>query len=1163
MPDDKNNKSNQNRGDAMSRARGIFRNAATLNSNAEARRQRDETAFSPVQDWRDIPKAMKARFARNVELSIFQQFGAVGEAVFQARRANVGQKLSTFGDILKLHAMSALGGGSVIGEYFANKISHNVHFGTDPEEMAEGFNATQQAIGIEFQHIEQRFKIQEKQLKQITENLNKIVSGADKTISEKLKSYDGMKTDISNVAEDAKKAITINQEYARVTDRRIASLEGNMKEVIRRVSVLEDNVPGVADDNRPIGKGKFRRVRFPSKAVKNIAKGAAQKLGSKAMEGIGLFGRGVMGKMREAAMGPLLASGMGGTAGLLGMGALGAAGVFAAFKYGHGLIPGDASKPKTREEVPDINDATKAPSTTGKGGIDKTQLSFEEQQKRMAEAMKRGEKVNPKDYYKQPFDKPIPIPKQVPLDPNSVSRFKNKLDRNDEMGIYFQSMKREEDKKRFMLFGQMPSGFEFMPGHMGRLGVPAAVAASGAQPFGGGFGGGSFGGGGGSYFPGSGGVGAPSPEGTGYTIDPSRKLNNDMDTWKKGGGFVNPNATAAVLSEQRAKLFEEMDNDPRLKAKVQSLLMAENGGHPEGVLESMLNRIVAKQQEGKTNWSVKKEIYSGFYQPINRGEVGEKTNPRAQKAFDRVRAGSNDIDLRTDQGLFDEHKFADANPTIGRKKEINGEWYSAFGKTGVNYYEKTRKEIEERQKQLAEGAVLTPLKMVPKEALMGAQPIPGAGATASAASHVFETQQKVAGIRKLPITEQLKDYLDYSATRSGVNFEVSSGAQTEHSRFGRKGSFRHNIDLGTYGAADGRFFVRDDNGAKRYLSLNNPKDVPLIQKFTSTFSSVAPGAGVGTDYMGRGISRKQLFHFGGPNRPGGSPIAYSGPGWFRSAFAHGVRNQEQGAKDMAQWRLEKEEAIKAKQEVKSSVTMDEEKAPSGPKKPVPMSEQAITFGIPKQEKEVDFKNVGQLTRFLNSGGKLSEAQKTEALAHYQAKMDESKSAGPTSGTAYNNNKFIYDKILKSELAAPQSKSPAAMPVPVAPSVAAPEPTQSVDLSGTAPPKSDAERAGFSNADAKPVGSLDTIGGVSIPKPVDVQGPSPDKPAIAEPAEQMAKSEDQKPKEEATAAPKETGARSGSETTDSQPPAGGGRYNPESESATPGSSGYGNQGRCFV
>lgn len=75
-----------------------------------------------------------------------------------------------------------------------------------------------------------------------------------------------------------------------------------------------------------------------------------------------------------------------------------------------------------------------------------------------------------------------------------------------------------QQKSQFMQFGALPGGFENVMGNRGILGKPMMVAASGAQPFGGGFSGGGYSGGGysgggysgGGYSGGNGGSSAPS-----------------------------------------------------------------------------------------------------------------------------------------------------------------------------------------------------------------------------------------------------------------------------------------------------------------------------------------------------------------------------------------------------------------------------------------------------------------------------------------------------------------------------------------------------------------------------------------------------------------------------------------------------------------------------
>jgi hypothetical protein len=153
--------------------------------------------------------------------------------------------------------------------------------------------------------------------------------------------------------------------------------------------------------------------------------------------------------------------------------------------------------------------------------------------------------------------------------------------------------------------------------------------------------------------------------------------------------------------------------------------------------------------------------------------------------------------------------------------------------------------------------------------------------------NVVESQNQ-AGVRKLPLKDELKAYLDYAAKKSGVQYEVTSGGQSRRTGRPDRASNRHSVDTpGIYGAADGKMFVME-NGQKRYLSVNNKEDLPLIQNFTKHFASVAPSAGVGMNYMSRGTaSQGQLFHFGGPNKAGDPAVMYEGRDRAGTAFDHG------------------------------------------------------------------------------------------------------------------------------------------------------------------------------------------------------------------------------------------------------------------------------------
>lgn len=180
-------------------------------------------------------------------------------------------------------------------------------------------------------------------------------------------------------------------------------------------------------------------------------------------------------------------------------------------------------------------------------------------------------------------------------------------------------------------------------------------------------------------------------------------------------------------------------------------------------------------------------------------------------------------------------------------------------------------------------------------------------------SRVVETQREVASTRTLDIKPELRNYLDYAAERSGVNYEVSSGGQHQGRR---TGSNRHNVDIpGLMGAADGRMFEMV-NGRKRYLDINNPEDRTKIEKFTEHFAAVAPGAGVGTGYMGMGSDTRRLFHFGGPNEPGGPAVAYAGPQYFREAHARGRQRfgTPESRADYEKFLAQREQERKRKQE---------------------------------------------------------------------------------------------------------------------------------------------------------------------------------------------------------------------------------------------------------
>lgn len=193
-------------------------------------------------------------------------------------------------------------------------------------------------------------------------------------------------------------------------------------------------------------------------------------------------------------------------------------------------------------------------------------------------------------------------------------------------------------------------------------------------------------------------------------------------------------------------------------------------------------------------------------------------------------------------------------------------------------------------------------------------------------TRVHERQGQVAAIRRLPIQEQLKDQLEYAATQTGVQVEITSGGQAGIGTGGpRTGSTRH--DHG--GAADLKLFVMK-NGKKHYLDMRNEEDRAVMEKFTrETVRAGATGVGAGVGYMG-----PNMLHIGG-----GRPASWGGADWIERARKEGVENRK--GFDLKQWKEQHKEKSKIEESPKQPGEM-----PAGyerflgkkPPVPVPTSE---------------------------------------------------------------------------------------------------------------------------------------------------------------------------------------------------------------------------------
>jgi hypothetical protein len=193
---------------------------------------------------------------------------------------------------------------------------------------------------------------------------------------------------------------------------------------------------------------------------------------------------------------------------------------------------------------------------------------------------------------------------------------------------------------------------------------------------------------------------------------------------------------------------------------------------------------------------------------------------------------------------------------------------------------------------------------------------------------VLESQDEIAGVRKKPITPELKEVLQYAGEESGVIVEVFSGGQNDITQGGpRKGTERH--DLGH--AADVKLKVRDADGKMRTLDSRNPEDRAIMSKFVETARMMgAKGIGSGLGYMGESgihigtVMRPDLDYSNKEyGAPAGKEAVWLSDKWTQEAFSRG----QQAAVDfekaggMAEYRERREEKIAEQQKKESDKTV--------------------------------------------------------------------------------------------------------------------------------------------------------------------------------------------------------------------------------------------------
>lgn len=372
----------------------------------------------------------------------------------------------------------------------------------------------------------------------------------------------------------------------------------------------------------------------------------------------------------------------------------------------------------------------------------------------------------------------------------------------------------------------------------------------------------SIGGGGATRYPGGGsgpGIGSAGGD-TGGAATHGGGAGGGAAGTSGGGNYDpmaggDPNLTGnEFLKSQRARFAQELEANPAVKQKLAALVAKENPGAGTAVVESLMNRM------SYTGGSINRGIHSGFYGPINRGEVrwtGSAQQQAMMRHVDEALAGSNIIRGATDQG-------SGRDPNVqwqGGRMVINGEVFNDWGGGPGGHGGAAR--FREQQQARVAGTASAPIYNAPG-GTGGGQMGPGGGVAQNQGS---------AGIRRGGLQNTLLDQLRFAGSQTGLNASVVSGGQRMPGAPGATGSHRH--DEG--GAADLKL---TDARTGRILDMNNPQDAARMEAFTTAaVRAGATGVGAGQGYMGA-----STIHVGG-----GTPASWGGASWIERARQAGLR----------------------------------------------------------------------------------------------------------------------------------------------------------------------------------------------------------------------------------------------------------------------------------
>lgn len=684
-----------------------------------------------------VYRRTKARVINNVERGIYGQFGMIGEGFRQARRAtSKAEARSIRRDYMYRYAANLVERNfGVVGEAWAQRIRNRISniSADNPEQAFQQVKKTFANISDTLLGMEKKIESHSRRIanltRQVESNVTK-VSGDSVTNIELTQVKENFKQDLSAVS---RKMLDIEQAQSSM-DSRIKLLEGKLEALRESATVVDadnDNkrrrgigmgiTPG--NGNTPGGPG----------LLDGLMGAAAGYAGYRALRRLGGAARGAAG--RAAAGAATTASRAATAMRWLGPLAKGGAIGYGAYKLADGMgifdgPSGDAEKGKKIEEGTNDDPWWKQMWRGFTGQNFRDQMEYKKQQR---DSQPPGE--NKKGLFGwgglPETNKPFAVKKKKE-DFKGFMRKASKEMEPMEAAIY--RSKIEDEKKKFMQFGKLPEGFEFIKDNMGRLGSPSAVAATGAQPLGGDY----------QWAPSSaGGSGSALGTNVPYSSGGRQGGYGPVTKGTPGGEGSMPEVPySGGLKEIREQRFRAQLTDDEIR-KIAALGIVETGGMSARSKQAWLETYVNRATVRNTTLSSLREGKNAGYWGGGLGNpdrVSDKQLEEWRQHINKVMDGSNITDLATDNASNDYRRgnlLAKKRIEQGRKgvwtEGTTGDLIQDMDKGELAYidkpYEKGVAKLREHLKSVeGQGAVATASKPVPAPTMKLGGPIEESGA---------------------------------------------------------------------------------------------------------------------------------------------------------------------------------------------------------------------------------------------------------------------------------------------------------------------------------------------------------------------------------------------------------------------------------------------------